>query len=138
MTRILLAEDDPDVRCFLRNELMDLGFKVTVVSNGAEAIIAAVDEPHDLYLLDMMMPGLDGIQTIRVLRKVTPSVPILGLTGHIGQGYMSHASAYGVICLSKPILIEDLVREINETLRMKKNEETGSIPPSANLRSFTL
>lgn len=120
MTKILLAEDDPDVRLFLQDELTHQHFKVTAVSNGAEAIVAAVDDPYDLYLLDMMMPGLDGIQTIHVLRKVSPAVPILGLTGHIGQGYMSQASAYGVTCLSKPIRIDELIREIEEITRAKK------------------
>jgi DNA-binding response OmpR family regulator len=120
MTKILLAEDDPDVRCFLYDELTNHNFRVTAVGNGAEAIVAAVDESYDLYLLDMMMPGLDGIQTIRVLQKVTPSVPILGLTGYVGRGYMSQASAYGVICLSKPIRMDELVNEINEAVKTKK------------------
>jgi len=126
MIKILLDEDEPDLRAFLREELTELHFTVTAVNDGAEAIIAAVDEAYDLYILDMMMPGLDGIQTMRVLRKVTPSVPILGLTGHIGQGYMAHASAYGVICLSKPIRTEDLVREINETIKTKTNSELSN------------
>jgi CheY-like chemotaxis protein len=120
MTKILLAEDDSDVRLFLRDELTELGFKVTAVHNGGEAVIAAVDEAYDLYLLDMMMPGMDGIQTIRVLRKVTPNVPIVGLTGYVGRGYMSQASAYGVICLSKPIQIDELAREISEVTKTKQ------------------
>ena len=120
MIKILLADDDPDVRAFLRDELTEHDFKVTAVANGAEAVIAAVDEPYDLYLLDMLMPGLDGIHTIQVLRKVTPQVPVLGLTGHVGRGYMSQASAYGVTCLSKPIQIDELIREIGEVLGTKK------------------
>ena len=120
MIKILLAEDEADLRLFLQNELTDLGFKVTAVNNGVEAIVAAVEESFDLYLFDMMMPGLDGIHTIRVLRKVTPDVPIVGLTGYVGKGYMAQASSYGVICLSKPIQIEELVREINDAVPMKK------------------
>lgn len=120
MIKILLAEDDPDVRSFLRDELSEHHFHVTAVSDGAEAVIAAIDESYDLYLLDMLMPGLDGIHTIQVLRKVTPDVPILGLTGYIGQGYMSHASAYNVTCLKKPIQMDDLIREIGEAIKMKK------------------
>jgi DNA-binding response OmpR family regulator len=120
MTKILIAEDDTDLRFFLSDVLTDHHFKVTAVSNGAEAVVAAVDEPYDLYLLDMMMPGLNGIQTIHVLRKLTPDVPILGLTGHLGQGYMSQASAYDVICLSKPIQIDELVREVSEAAGTKK------------------
>lgn len=120
MLKILLADDNPDLRAFLRDELSEQHFTVTAVSNGAEAVVAAADDKYDLYLLDMLMPGLSGIQTIHVLRKLTPSVPILGLTGHVGQGYMSQASAYGVICLSKPIHIEELIREIDEATKTKQ------------------
>ena len=120
MIKILLADDEADVREFLRDELSDHHFYVNAVSNGAEAVIAALDDAYDLYILDMLMPGLDGIHTIKVLRKVTPRVPILGLTGYIGQGYMSQASAFDVNCLSKPIQIDDLIREINEIVKVKK------------------
>jgi CheY-like chemotaxis protein len=116
MKTILLADDERDLRSFLQSELQHAGFRVTAVASGAEAVIAAVDNPHDLYLLDMMMPGMNGIQTIQVLRKVTPKVPIIGLTGYTGQGYMAQASAYRVTCLSKPVDIEDLLKEIKATL----------------------
>lgn len=116
MPKILIAEDDADVRAFLQDELTDAGFTVTGVDNGAEAVVTAVEGSYDLYLLDMLMPGLDGIQTIRVLKKVTPDVPIIGLTGYVGLGYMAQASAYGVICLAKPVVMVDLIREINEAI----------------------
>ena len=116
MPRILIAEDDGDVRLFLEEELMDAGFSVSGVSNGADAIVAAAEEAFDLYLLDMLMPGLDGIQTIRVLRKITPKVPIIGLTGYVGLGYMAKAAAYGVICLAKPVVVADLIKEINTAM----------------------
>lgn len=119
MIKILLAEDEPDVRQFLKDELSDNGFKVTAVANGGEAVVAAVDDSYDLYLLDMMMPGLNGIQVIQVLRKVTPGIPVIGLTGYVGRGYMSQASAYGVTCLSKPIDLDELIKEINETVKAK-------------------
>ena len=116
MYKILLADDEKDLRDFLSDALSDRGFRVTTVSNGAEAVVAAVDETFDLYLLDMMMPGLDGIQTTKVLRKVTPRVPILGLTGQLGRGFMAQATAYGVTCIAKPVRLDALVAEINEQL----------------------
>ena len=116
MPKILIAEDDADVRLFLQEELADAGFTVTGVGDGADAVVVAVEESFDLYLLDMLMPGLDGIQTIRVLKKVTPAVPIIGLTGYVGLGYMAQASAYGVICLPKPVVMADLIKEINEAI----------------------
>jgi two-component system nitrogen regulation response regulator NtrX len=122
MPKILIAEDDADVRAFLQDELTDAGFAVTGVDNGAEAVVTAVEGSYDLYLLDMLMPGLDGIQTIRVLKKVTPNVPIIGLTGYVGLGYMAQASAYGVICLAKPVVVADLIREINEAIAARSSE----------------
>lgn len=116
MRKILVVDDEKDLRDSLGDALTDHGFRVTTVATGADAIVAAVDERFDLYLLDMMMPGLDGIQTTRVLRKLTPQVPIVGLTGHLGRGFMAQASAYGVTCMTKPIRIEALVTEINEQL----------------------
>lgn len=117
MPKILIAEDDADVRLFLQEELTEAGFTVTGVGDGADAVVVAVEESFDLYLLDMLMPGLDGIQTIRVLKKVTPDVPIIGLTGYVGLGYMAQASAYGVICLPKPVVMADLITEINEAIQ---------------------
>lgn len=122
MPKILIAEDDADVRAFLQDELTDAGFTVTAVDNGADAVVTAVEGTYDLYLLDMLMPGLDGIQTIRVLKKVTPNVPIIGLTGYVGLGYMAQASAYGVICLAKPVVMADLIREINEAIAARASE----------------
>lgn len=119
MIKVLLAEDEQDVRQFLKDELSDNGFKVAAVANGGDAVVAAVEDTYDLYLLDMMMPGLNGIQAIQVLRKITPNVPIIGLTGYVGRGYMSQASAYGVTCLSKPIDIDQLLKEINDTVKSK-------------------
>jgi two-component system nitrogen regulation response regulator NtrX len=119
MLKILIAEDEKDLRDFLRDELTDANFEVTAVGNGADAIIEAVEQRFDVYLLDMFMPGLDGIQTIRVLRKVTPNIPIIGLTGYMGQGYMSQAAAWGVTCLAKPIEMSNLLRELMDTLGQK-------------------
>lgn len=92
MPNILIAEDETDLREFLRDELTEAGFTVTAVSNGADAVVAATERSIDLFLLDMLMPGLDGIQTIKVLRKIMPQVPIIGLTGYVGRGYMVEAS----------------------------------------------
>ena len=117
MPKILIAEDDADVRLFLQEELTDAGFTVTGVGDGADAVVVAVEESFDLYLLDMLMPGLDGIQTIRVLKRVTPDVPMIGHTGYVGLGYMAQASAYGVICLPKPVVMADLIKEINEAIQ---------------------
>jgi DNA-binding response OmpR family regulator len=117
MPKILIAEDDRDLRGFLADELTAAGYSVKSVPNGADAVVAAAEETFDIFLLDMLMPGLNGVQVIRVLRKLTPTKPIVGLTGYLGQGYMSEAADYGVTCLSKPVAIDDLLTELAESLK---------------------
>jgi two-component system copper resistance phosphate regulon response regulator CusR len=120
MPKLLIADDDPDLCEFLREELTHLGYTVTAVRSGADAIVSAVENVYDLIVLDMLMPGMDGIQVIRVLRKVVPQIPIVGLTGYVGRGYMAQASSFGVTCLNKPVQITELQKEIDEMLRRKK------------------
>ena len=80
-------------------------------------MVTAVEESFDLVILNMMMPGLDGIQITQVLRKISPRLPIIGLTDYAGRGLMMQASDLGVVCLNKPVAINDLHNEINNTLQ---------------------
>lgn len=116
MTKIFITDDEPDICYLLSDELTRAGFVVKAATDSSEAIMAAAEEPFDLFLLDMLMPGLDGVKTIKVLRKIAPDVPIIGLTGYVGRGYMAEAASLGVTCLSKPIDIDELITEINEIL----------------------
>ncbi|HMQ54873.1 MAG TPA: response regulator [Anaerolineae bacterium] len=117
MPKILIVENEPDLREFLRDELEDANFATTMAANGAEAVVAITDQTFDLVLVDMVMPVLNGIQTIKVLRKMVPSLPIIGLTGFTGQEFIPEASVFGVICYAKPIDIEDLIDQINAILK---------------------
>jgi DNA-binding response OmpR family regulator len=119
MAKILIIDDDTNLLKFLSEELTDAGFTVRTVDNGADAIIISAEQHFDMILLDMLMPGLDGIQVIRVLRKVTPGVPIIGLTGYVGRGYMSQALDLGVSILTKPIVFSELAKEIEEKLKLQ-------------------
>ncbi len=119
MTKILVADDQHDLLDMLCDELVDAGFKVKTVDNGADAVVLAAEESFDLFLLDMYMPGLNGLQAIKVLRKLAPDAPIIGLTGYLGRGYMAEAAALGVTCLSKPVTLTELLDEIYDVLAVK-------------------
>ena len=134
MQKILLADDERDVRTLLQGELESAGYRVTAVASGADAVIAAADGGYDLYLLDMMMPGLNGVQTIQVLRKITPRVPILGLTGYTGQGYMAQASAYNVTCLAKPIDIKAGSKVVATYIYDNSKRNPANPDPKAEVR----
>ena len=123
MTKILIIDDDTNLLKFLSEELIDAGFSVKTIDNGADAIVMSAEQNFDIILLDMLMPGLDGIQVIRVLRKVSPGVPIIGLTGYVGRGYMSQALDLGVTILTKPIVFSELAKEIDEKLKLSAKTE---------------
>jgi DNA-binding response OmpR family regulator len=119
MTRLLIIDDDTNLLNFLSEELTDASYIVKTIDNGADAIVMAAEQSFDLILLDMLMPGLDGIQVVRVLKKVAPGIPIIGLTGYVGRGYMSQAMDLGVTILTKPVVFSELVKEIEETIKIK-------------------
>ena len=83
-----MIEDDSDIALSLRIKLEREGnFSVDVVADGAEGLKAAIDRPPDLVLLDLSLPGMDGIEVCRRLRKTdaTASVPVIMITARIGE-----------------------------------------------------
>lgn len=74
---VLVVEDDPGIREVLRLELAEQGFEVRVVGSGEEAIAFLSETPAHLVLLDLRMPGMDGLQTAQSIKSRWPSVPIV-------------------------------------------------------------
>ena len=81
-TRILVAEDDPDIGSLLEHYLKKAGFLPTVVPSGREVMPQIKRETPDLVVLDLMLPGLDGLQLCRAIRAdgATAAIPIIMLT----------------------------------------------------------
>jgi two-component system, OmpR family, alkaline phosphatase synthesis response regulator PhoP len=80
MSRILLIEDNADLAFGLRNNLEIEGYAVEVFADGARGLAAVRQNPPDLVILDLMLPGLDGIRVLRALRGAGLALPILILT----------------------------------------------------------
>src|SRR5215510_2936247 len=81
-TRILVAEDDPDIGSLLEHYLKKAGFLPTLVASGREVLPIVKRETPDLVVLDLMLPGLDGLQICRAIRAdaSTAMIPIIMLT----------------------------------------------------------
>ena len=79
MSRILIAEDEQDIRQLLVDYLQQSGYTTVAVDNGNDALSQARTEQPDLVLLDVMMPGLDGLEVCRQLREVS-HVPVIFIT----------------------------------------------------------
>jgi DNA-binding response OmpR family regulator len=82
MSRILVAEDDPDIASLLAHYLQKAGFDADVVTSGREVVPHIRNTPPDLLLLDLMLPGVDGLQVCRAVRsdQNTASIPIIMVT----------------------------------------------------------
>jgi len=109
--QIVVADDDPVLRALLQMKLESEGHRVTLASDGDEALQLATTDPPELLVLDVVMPGIDGLEVTRRLRErpETAALPIVLLTGRdtdpdIVAGWKSGANYY----ITKPFVIEHL------------------------------
>jgi CheY-like chemotaxis protein len=120
---VLVVEDDPETRYFYSDALSRDGFRVDQAHNGHQALDKATTSPPDLVLLDIAVPGIDGIELCRRLRaqQGTRSVPILAITGYGDRHYEDRALMAGANhVLSKPCDAELLVHEARRLLNGRK------------------
>ncbi|HEY9277468.1 MAG TPA: response regulator, partial [Methylotenera sp.] len=82
--KILVAEDEPRAGKYLQQGLTEAGFSVDRVMTGTDALQQALSEHYDLMVLDVMMPGLDGWEVLRMVRAAGKPIPVLFLTARDG------------------------------------------------------
>lgn len=120
--RILVAEDDPEVRGFLEVALRSSGFSVDVVEDGEEALACLKENGagYALLLLDLIMPRKDGLETLREIRQFDTGLPVIMLSSassplHVVDAIKSGANDF----LPKPVSHEDLIKAIQKALRIR-------------------
>ena len=91
--RILIVDDEPAIRRALRPPLAELGFQFSEASRGEEALQLLHSRPFDVVLLDINMPGIGGIETLRRIRAFAPRLPVLMLTVRDGERKKSRRSS---------------------------------------------
>lgn len=107
--RILIADDDNHLRQMLTAFLTELGATVDAVADGAAAFRAASMCEPDLILMDLNMPGVNGLEAIRSLRMTYSEKPIIVLTGYSSHENLRAAEEAGAtLCLGKPVDLMDL------------------------------
>ena len=116
---ILLCEDDKNFGLVLKRELEESQFDVDLVPNGVEAVLTFITTPYDFVLLDIVMPRLNGIDALRIIKKINPNVPVITFSGNAGSREMEESIMCGAKkCLRKPFCVAELKDDIrNHHLR---------------------
>lgn len=133
---VLLAEDDRAIRHALERALTLEGYQVTAVADGVEALAQAHRTPPDVLLLDVMMPGIDGLQVCRVLRAEGDRTPILMLTALVETadriaGLDAGADDYVV----KPFDVEEVFARLRALLRRTSPVPANGVPGTSSTTS---
>ncbi len=118
MTKILIVEDEPDMRRGLEDNLQYEGYTTVSTANGTEGLRLARQEPFDLIILDLMLPGMDGLDLCRQLKREGNTTPIIMLTAKGSEsdrvlGLEVGADDY----ITKPFSLRELLARVKALLR---------------------
>lgn len=118
MKKILVVDDEENIRELYRDELAEEGYQVELAENGGQALSKFESFRPDLVTLDVMMPGMDGIEVLRRIREKNPSVPVLLLTafGEFRQDFNTWASDAYIV---KSADVSELKQTIRQLLGKK-------------------
>jgi DNA-binding response OmpR family regulator len=119
--RILIIEDDKDIAHLVELHLKDTGYEATLAYDGNSGLELALSKTFDLIILDLLLPGLDGLEICRRVRSVSPTTPILMLTSRSTEfdrvlGLEIGADDY----LTKPFSIRELLARVKALFRREE------------------
>jgi DNA-binding response OmpR family regulator len=121
MARILVIDDDPDMRALLEQTLKSAGHEVALAAEGSEGLEQYCANPADLVITDLYMPGQEGLETIMELRRLFPQAAIMAMSGRAAaETMLSIAKKLGAVeMLQKPFTVEELLAAVAGTLGRK-------------------
>lgn len=134
--KVLLVDDEKDFVEVLAERLQNRGFEVRQAFNGEEAINLLNQQDSDVVILDVLMPGKDGVQTLSEIKQLKPLTEVIMLTGYgtietAIQGMKFGAYDY----LMKPTETEDLVVKINKAYKLKSEHEERIRQAESNIKT---
>jgi DNA-binding response OmpR family regulator len=113
MMKILLADDDKSFGHVLKNELEGERHNVDLVDDGAKAVWSFIERAYEFVILDLKMPRLDGNDTLKIIKKLNPNIPVITISGNAGETDVAESLNCGAMkCLIKPFRIEELKTDI--------------------------
>ncbi len=122
--KILVVEDDPKILSFVRKGLKEQGFTVEAAADGDEGFHLATATAFDVIVLDIMLPGRDGLSILRSLREQKNTVPVILLTARSALGERVEGLELGADdYLTKPFFMEELIARIHAVARRASGEQ---------------
>jgi DNA-binding NtrC family response regulator len=132
--RILLVDDEERFRTNLQRMLEAQGMTVTAISSGAEALKELSLRSYDVIILDIRMPGMDGLTTLGEIKKIDPGLEVIILSGHASMDAAMEINRLGGYdYLMKPCPLDELLLKIDAAYEKKVERETRtkkSQPPA--------
>ncbi len=116
MCRILVIDDDPDLRALLASMLQPAGHSVSLAADGSQGMNQFRADPADMVLTDIFMPVKEGLETIFELRRLCPELPIVAMSGRpVGSTMLCIARHLGAMAtLEKPFSREELLAVVDK------------------------
>ena len=123
--KVLIVDDEPNIRDLLSTSLRFAGFSVHSVANGADAVSAAEKGQPDIILLDVMLPDMNGFSVTKKIRSMGIDAPVLFLTARDETAdKVTGLTVGGDDYMTKPFSLDEIVARINAILRRTKQVET--------------
>ncbi|EON73994.1 response regulator [Lysinibacillus sphaericus] len=124
MKRLLIVDDQQGIRLLLNEVLKKEGYITYLAANGVEALRYAEEEEIDCVLLDMKIPGMDGIEILKHLKEKWPQTPVFMMTAYGELDVVQEALELGAIrYFTKPFDIFEVRDEVNKTLKGQTNRQ---------------
>jgi len=119
--KVLLVDDEDDFRELLGKRLVKRGLAVNTAGSGQAGLDLAQDGSFDVVVLDVKMPGMDGLEVLRRLRKVAPDTEVILLTGHANMEVAVEGMDLGAFdYLMKPVAINELLYKIQDATARRR------------------
>jgi DNA-binding NtrC family response regulator len=116
--RLLLVDDEEGFVNVLSNRLVKRGMDVRVAFSGSAAIQTLRRQEFDVAVLDLKMEDMNGIEVLKIFKKMDPKMPVIMLTGHGSEQAAREGIEFGAFdYLTKPCELEDLLNKIHEAVR---------------------
>ncbi len=136
---VLIVDDEQSIVQSLSGLLSDEGFEVSTAVNGYDALKAIESQSPDLVLLDIWMPGMDGIETLTEIKKINPQIQVIIITGHGTIETAVKATKLGAFDLvEKPLSIDKIILSINNALNYQRLEEENKYLRTKTLEKHSI